>query len=124
MNNIMQVRAEVRLKEWADQIAECQSSGQTIREWCREHDIAPKTYYYRLRKVRERAMKDMAIMDPGAAAAQCSDNIDFRPLEISGPSHSGNAAVTLHISNATMEIAGGCDRATIEAVLLALKSTC
>ena len=29
------------------------SSGMTVSEWCRTNNIAPKNYYYHLRRVRE-----------------------------------------------------------------------
>ena len=52
MNEIKQVKSELRFKEWAGLIAECQSSTQTVKAWCLEHDINPKSYYYWLEKVR------------------------------------------------------------------------
>ena len=124
MNSIMEVRTEARLREWAGMIAECQNSGLSIREWCRENGIAPKTYYYRLRKVRLRAIQDMPVDISSVPAVQHDGEVSFRQLEVSAPSTSGSTAVTLHVQNGTLEIAGGTDRETIEAVLLALKAVC
>lgn len=45
-------KKEVRHREWAEQIAECQSSGMKIKEWCRKKGISYNTYYRRLRVVR------------------------------------------------------------------------
>lgn len=45
-------KKEVRHREWAKQIAECQSSGMKIKEWCRKKGISYNTYYRRLRVVR------------------------------------------------------------------------
>ena len=33
------------------------ASGQTVQQWCADNNITPKTYYYRLRKLREDALK-------------------------------------------------------------------
>lgn len=57
MNKIGEVKKELRRREWAEQIAECQSSGTTIKDWCREQGISPNTYYRRLRAVRERVLQ-------------------------------------------------------------------
>ena len=53
MNKIGEVKKELRRREWADQIAECQSSGKTVKDWCGTQGISPNTYYRRLRAVRE-----------------------------------------------------------------------
>jgi len=34
------------LQEWSTKIAECRSSGMSVRAWCNEQDIPIKTYYY------------------------------------------------------------------------------
>ena len=46
---------QVRLKEWADLIRECQSrpAGMTVDEWCHQAGITKANYYWRLKRVRE-----------------------------------------------------------------------
>ena len=34
------------LQEWSTKIAECRSSGMTVKTWCAERGIPIKTYYY------------------------------------------------------------------------------
>ncbi len=53
MNTIAEVKKEVRHREWAEQIQECQRSGLPIKEWCRQNGVNVYTYYRRLRKLRE-----------------------------------------------------------------------
>ena len=53
MATIKEVKTELRHREWAEQIQECQNSGQTVKEWCSKSGISPSTYYNRLRAVRE-----------------------------------------------------------------------
>ena len=55
-----EVNQELRLREWSEQIERQQSSGMSVEQWCVENGIKPKTYYYRLRKVRK----------------QCADTLD------------------------------------------------
>ena len=52
MATIKGVKRELRHREWAEEIEECQSSGMKIREWCRMKGISSNTYYRRLRVVR------------------------------------------------------------------------
>ena len=53
MSAIRAIKAELRHREWREQIQECQNSGQTVTEWCSSNGIKLSTYYTRLRKVRE-----------------------------------------------------------------------
>ena len=53
---ITDVKREVRLHEWKMQIEAQQASGTTVQQWCADNGINPKTYYYRMRKVREQCV--------------------------------------------------------------------
>ena len=57
MDRIEQAKREVRLNNWQRMYEEYIASGQTVRQWCADNNITPKTYYYRLRKLREDALK-------------------------------------------------------------------
>ena len=50
---IMAVKKQVRLENWASEVESCTTSGLTVQQWCRENGMSPKTYYYHLHKVRE-----------------------------------------------------------------------
>jgi hypothetical protein len=52
MPTIKEVKMELRHREWAEQIAECQNSGMSVREWCQSKGLSYNTYYRRLRAVR------------------------------------------------------------------------
>lgn len=51
---ITSIKTDIRWKEWEEQIREQTSSGLTAKEWCRQNNINVKTYYYHLRRVREK----------------------------------------------------------------------
>ena len=57
MDRIEQAKREVRLNNRQRTYEEYLASGQTVRQWCADNNTAPKTYYYRLRKLREDALK-------------------------------------------------------------------
>ena len=52
MPTIKEVKMELRHREWAEQIAECQNSGMSVREWCQSKGLSYNTNYRRLRAVR------------------------------------------------------------------------
>ena len=48
----------------------------------------------------------------------------FKQLEVQSPVSGMQAAVIIHLPQATVEVNAGTDQQTVEAVLLALKSVC
>lgn len=57
MATIREVKTELRDREWAEQIQECQRSGMTVVAWCKENGISQHTYYSRLNVVRKELLK-------------------------------------------------------------------
>ena len=57
MNEIMEIRQQVRLNQWSAMVQEREDSGLSVKAFCKQAGIAPKTYYYRLRRLREAAIK-------------------------------------------------------------------
>ncbi len=52
MDTIESIKTEIRHKKWRDMYEAYLSSGQTVTEWCAENGVAKKTFYYRLRQIR------------------------------------------------------------------------
>ena len=42
---IAEIKRKVRLTEWAEQIQSQMQSGLSVRSWCAQNGINPKTYY-------------------------------------------------------------------------------
>ena len=55
------VAVQYRLKEWAEQIRECQNrpAGMSVVSWCASHDTTKANYYYRLRRVRQVCLENL-----------------------------------------------------------------
>ena len=70
---IVAVKQEIRLQEWAAQIEAQQASGMTVQQWCAENGIKDKTYYYRLRRVREQYVEFVPAIVPVPVPQQCGD---------------------------------------------------
>ena len=53
MNEIAKVKKEVKLAQWAEMVRSRNESGLTVTDWCKENGINLKTYYYRLKRMRQ-----------------------------------------------------------------------
>ena len=56
-SEIRTVKRQLMLEEWEKQVVNCRSRGLTVQEWCRQNGVKDKTYYYRLRQVREKCLE-------------------------------------------------------------------
>ena len=99
------VKKQNTLKEWTQEIAECQSSGMAVSAWCKLHGINVKTYYNHLRKVRETAVTENQVVALGTKkSSSISQNIEI---------FSGDVRLILPI---------GCSEETLSTVLKVLKN--
>lgn len=107
MNNmtkeIVAIKTEVRERKWKELSMECQQSGLSVKDWCRQNGIHPSTYYARLRKLREKVCRDIVAIKSEAQPIQLSE------IKIT----SGEIVVSLPV-NASAE--------TISTVLRAIKT--
>ena len=83
---ITAVKQKVKLREWGEQIRAQQESGMTVTAFCAENGINPKTYYYRLRKVREQCMETAPAIVPVAIPKESTGiRIEKNGLQVSLP---------------------------------------
>ena len=83
---IVAVKQEVRLQEWAAQIEAQQASGMTVQQWCAENGINVKTYYHRLRRVREQCVESAPSIVPVPPPQQSRDiHIEKNGVQITLP---------------------------------------
>lgn len=122
MNKIAQVKSQLRLQQWAEQIDQCQSSHMSVTDWCNANGIATNTYYYRLKKVREHTLEYLP--DNSDQLCESHSEISFKKLEVKTPVTGMAPAVIVHLPHATIEVPEGVSQHTVEAVLLALRATC
>ena len=81
------IKQDVRMNEWMSQIQAQKASGMTIQQWCEENGVNIKTYYYRLRKVREQCVDVAPAIVPLSVPSQQGSDIIIKKgdLQISLP---------------------------------------
>lgn len=110
MDKIATAKRTVQHKAWAEMYSEYQASGKTVKEWCNGCGLSPKTFYYRLRKIREAALEQAEshqivpiTMQPEMPSAQ-----EIQGIKISG-------------SGITVELPENVAAETITAILRGLR---
>ena len=119
MDQVSQAKRQFRIEQWRQRIAECQSSGMTVRNWCKENHFSEQTYYKYLKTFRLELCEQLPV------PAEVPDKpVTFKKLEVTSPLPNTQAAVIIRLPQATLEITEGTSQQTIQAVLLALQSVC
>ena len=76
---VQAMKHAVMLQEWSTRIAECRSSGKTVKAWCAQQGIAIKTYYYWEKRCVEEATRQMSLPAPAQAGQLIRINPDSMP---------------------------------------------
>ena len=108
--SLQRLNAAPRVKLWTERIAECRSSGMSVRAWCRKKEISEKTYYYWQRRVYQQMV----------SATECVDFAEI-PRGIQTGQSTG-AAAKVCLSGATIEVYPGADAQVIQVILETLKT--
>ena len=95
MDEISKVKKAIRHENWKRMYEEYQSSGRTVKEWCKVQGIPVKTFYYRLKVLRKNLLKETETHEIVPVKA-CEDKVP-----IGNPTHSDDR---IHISGNGVEI--------------------
>ena len=115
MDQVSQVKRQIRIEQWRKNITECQASGMSVRSWCKQNNLCEQTYYKYLRRFRQELCDSLPVpVEPPEKPVQ------FSKLTVQTPVPHAQAAVIIHLPNATVEVQNGVDQQTVEAVLLHL----
>jgi transposase-like protein len=119
--SIREVTNQYRLNKWTEIVRERINSGKTVAEWCADHDIDPKRYYYWLRRVRAAACEALPSLGTG--------NNPIVPVNIPVPitgttpmDQESSSDITIHLGAVTLEIRNNASATLIENTLRALQN--
>lgn len=99
MSNALEARNRYRMEEWAHIISQCRASGLSNREFCQQNGISEKTFYYRLRKLREKASESeitlYRVESESSQSAGCSVHVKYNGADIEVSKNTDSEALKL-----------------------------
>lgn len=110
MGELRELNQHNKLAVWAERVAECRASGQSVLSWCKEHGICSQTYYKWQKRLYTLVEAQQEVQFAEVTAAH-------RETAAAHP-----VGITIHIGGAAVDVHGGADMATLERVLRMLKS--
>ena len=76
---VQELKFAARMQEWSVRIAECRSSGMSVRAWCKEQGISVQTYYRWEKRFVEKATQQLSLPAPTQAGLLMQINPDTLP---------------------------------------------
>ncbi len=113
---IRELKHAAQLREWSIRIAECRSSGMSVREWCEARGIITKTYYYWEKRFVTEASHQLALPGP----AQSVSLIRVNPETMGSGTEAIESGITIHHGESIITLAGGSSVETIADLVKAL----
>ena len=104
------VKHQSKLQEWKERVADCRSSGGSVKHWCAENGCSLKTYY---RWEREILGKVRPTAKEGAQPVLAELPVTKLPQECSGKGSSFVPATVIRFGRVEMELSN-----TVSAELL------
>ena len=122
--NAQEIKRKMLLREWASQIKAREESGMTVKQWCAENGPSLKTYYYRLKRVREELLESLS-SDSSHQLSVVADKCVSQPeQQVYSPPfaalpipQSKGAAITVWVSGYAIDIHNGADESLVEQTL-------
>ena len=110
-----EAKHQARLAEWRTLVAECRSSGKSVRAWCTEHGIGYKTYYRWEREILQIASKELTLTSREEKASPV-----FAQLPSSASISEKSIVATVRIGSATLDVYSGAEAEVVTALLRVL----
>ena len=76
-----ELKLAVRMQEWSARIAECRSSGMSVRAWCNEQGVSVQTYYRWEKRFLEKATRQLSLRAPTRAGRLMRINPETMPSD-------------------------------------------
>ena len=76
---VQELKLAARMQEWSLRIAECRSSGMSVKAWCSEQGISVQTYYRWEKRFVEKATQQLSLPAPTQAGLLMRINPETMP---------------------------------------------
>ena len=105
------------LQEWSSKIAECRSSGMSVKAWCNEKGIPIKTYYYWEKRFVTEATQQLSLPAPTQAGMLMRVNPDALP---SGDVNAIGSGITIRHGESIITLPAGSSAESVAELVKAL----
>ena len=109
-----------RLLEWSQKVAECRSSGMSVKRWCSENGTTPKTYYSWQKKVFAFMVEQQKSQLEPSGQEGCFVELPVPQEYVQQPS--ANLVASIQLGSASVNLYSGADPKLIQAICQTLKS--
>ncbi len=114
---VQELKLAARMHEWSGRIAECRSSGMSVRAWCKEQGIAIQTYYHWEKRFVTEATQQLSLPAPTQAGILMRVNPDALPGDTDSTISYG---ITIRHGESVITLPAGSSAETIADLVKAL----
>ena len=118
MDELTTYKVQYRMEQWAALIQQCQASEMTIRSWCKENSIKEGTYYYWLKRIREK----LYIKQLPAKQPKEPDPVSFAKVNLNTTCATAETTMIIHLPYAAIEVKEGVSQQSLKTLLQELKA--
>lgn len=108
-----------RLLEWSQRVADCRQSGMSVKRWCDENGVSPKTYYTWQKKVFSVMVEQQKLQLEAEGQEGCFVELPAPQQIQQTPS---DLAASVQARQVSINIYSGADPKLAQALVQALKS--
>lgn len=108
MNETAKMKKEVKLAQWAEMVRSRSESGLTVTDWCKQNGINIKTYYYRLKRVRQAVCNEI-------------EQHDIVPVELTAETEITTEKIELSIGDVKISLPDNFNESTLKRLLGVLR---
>ena len=117
--SIQTMGQQQRLLEWSQRVADCRQSGMSVKRWCDENGVSPKTYYTWQKKVFSVMVEQQKLQLEAEGREGCFVELPAPQAIQQTPS---DLVARVQVGQASINIYSGADPELAQALVQALKS--
>ena len=122
---ITAIKEQIKMDAWQREMEERQSSGLSVKAWCKERGLSQSAYYHRLRKLREavceQVCKDQSVLScPVPTSVPATAAVPIRRADT--PLAGSSSGVEIECGGLRIKVSGECPAELVCTMLRELKA--
>jgi len=116
-----ELKHQVKLEQWKEQITACRSSGMSVRRWCIENQVNQKSYYRWEKEILAAATNELVPMHSQTPSLSATTFAEVPALPAQ-PFKQAEIVASIRVGKAKVDLYSGADASVVKALCQALKS--